>query len=438
MSTVARPGAVAAKRSRHAAAARRGRPVEPEQGQQPARGQAGGCGRPGRPGGAGGAGGAIGTRGSGGPGRAGGSRRAIGPGRSSHRPAGPEHVHGARYGVAPRGAGDDRVTHDIQRPAESSGRRRVASSQLLSFGSRGPPPGRLVEHVGGALLRVAIGTARSRCADDDPVARDRHRPSEMVGRHPVGRGQLRSCHVRAPPALGRLDEHVGRAGAVGRAAVVAEGADNDRVARDRHRAAERILRCPVGRDQLRGLGHGRAHRPAGLGLLEHVDGASEVGDTQGAGDNGVARNRHRDAKKVGLRVVGGRQLRGLGRVHPAAIRGLLVDVNGATWMGALDGACVDGVVRYRHRDPEQVAGGITGCGQLRDFGPVGLSGEFLGFTNTYAEPSGTRAPRAAPTTTVSPEMATDEPRVSSGLMSVEVSFALSNAFAQPFAGLTNT
>ena len=217
---------------------------------------------------------------------------------------------------------------------------------------------------------------------------------------------------RHPSAADR--EHVGRARIFACGGVVEPRPRHRGVARDRHRNPEQVVGGGVGGGQLLLLcpcGR-RAHEHVGRPRIFAGGGVVAVRPRH----HGVARDRHRDPEQVAGGGVGGGQLLLLGPRAPRAhehvgrprVRagGRIVAVRPHH----------HGVARDRHRDPEHVVGGGVGGGQLLLLGPCApRAHEHVG-----------RPRRAvvagAPTTAVSPEIATETPNVSLAAASEAVSF----------------
>ena len=251
------------------------------------------------------------------------------------------------------GSHQRRVTGERHGRAERIAVRPVGGRQfgLLRPGSAGTGV-----DVGGAGEGVAIDGLPIR-ADQSGVAGDGHRVAEVVPVACVGAQQLSLLRPRCAGAR----EDVGSPG-TGVGTVLPGHADQRTVSGEGHRRAELCTIYRAWVDQLGLLRPGRA------GTREDVGGAgkgmSTYGLPIGAGQCGVAGERHRVAQPVACRRVGCRQL-GLLRPGRACT---CEDVGGAgagiPVDGRLIGADKGGVARDGHGAAQAIVGCRGGCRQF--------------------------------------------------------------------------
>ena len=202
-----------------------------------------------------------------------------------------------------------RVAADCHRGAEIVVRLAIGRSELGGLDHVRPSRAGLSEHIGRSLAAGEHGVL----SDHHRVAADRHRGAEIVVRRAIRRSELGSRgHFRLRiPTGARFSEHVGRSLIAIGAHRGARRPDHHRITADRNRFAEPIRAFGCG--ELGGLGH---VRPSRAGLSEHV-GRSLPGVAVTGGDlsnyHRVAADRNRTAETVANRAIGGSEH---GLLHP--------------------------------------------------------------------------------------------------------------------------
>ncbi len=243
-----------------------------------------------------------------------------------------------------------------------------APSDAVSLAVWCPNGARSSEHVGRSLLAVGADRGAPR-SDHHRVAADRNRKAEIVVRHASGWGELSGLGHVCPSGAG-LSEHVGHPQVV----VGPTRSRYHRVAADRNRVAE-APRLATGCGELRGLGH---VRPTGNGLTKHVGCPLQgVGADRGvrcSNHHRVAADRNRGAKIVAHRAIGCGERGSLGHVRPTGAR--LAEHVGRSLRDAPVGrrpvrSDHHRVAADRNREAEVVKHLAIGCGELGDLSPNG-------------------------------------------------------------------